>query len=86
MATYGPDSDYLRMDAEGMVHLCRPDGTSTPVGHACGTDDACPEELKDEFSRCYWDFLAGVKAMKAEKCKLVRKSRRAIPALIVEPF
>lgn len=55
-----PDSDYLRVDLDDQVHVCHPDGTTTPIGHVASTrtDDACPEELRDDLSREYFAFLA----------------------------
>jgi hypothetical protein len=75
---YGPDSDYLRMNGDGMVFLCSPEGASHPIGHVCGPDDACPEGLKDEFSRCYRDFLSGLQATPGSGVLPWRKS--ALPA------
>lgn len=63
--TYGPDSDYLRMDRDDIVHVCRPDDSSTPIGHVASprTDDACPEELRNDLAYLYADFVRGLRAM-----------------------
>ncbi len=76
-AIHKPDSDYLMLDLDDQVRVCRPDGTSTSIGHVASprTDDACPEELRDDLATLYIDFVRGLRAMPgAGSLRLTRAS------------